>query len=369
MNKKEIYKQLCEVMAKRGGPYPGMDIPEFYEMAEVLFRPEEAIINNIMPHRLTTLDKIAPETGMEEGEVGKVLERMADKGLCFAIEHDGKRLYSGLPFIPGIMEHQFMRGTKTELDRNIARVINRYKKAVDNQTEYRPKAFPDGRVIPINKTIDAGKQVQTYDQVLSYIQKNDYISVATCYCRHEAKLLDENDDCGVPDEVCMQFGISARYSVERGIARELTKKEAEEILLQAEEAGLIHCTSNMQDIFFICNCCSCHCMAIHGALVDPEPGRVMSSGFVPVANPDRCLICESCIEVCPSSALRLNNDDLLELKADRCFGCGLCASNCEDNAITMRNKEGASKPPMNRKELGKKIEEAARKQPARPSDY
>ena len=44
-----IYKDLLEVMKKRGGGYAGMDIPEFYAMAEVLFTPEEAEVNNAMP--------------------------------------------------------------------------------------------------------------------------------------------------------------------------------------------------------------------------------------------------------------------------------------------------------------------------------
>jgi len=32
-----IYKKLCEEMARRGGRYPGKDIPEFYALAEELF--------------------------------------------------------------------------------------------------------------------------------------------------------------------------------------------------------------------------------------------------------------------------------------------------------------------------------------------
>ena len=39
----QIYKGLMEKFAKKGGRYPGMDIPEFYEMARALFAPEEAL--------------------------------------------------------------------------------------------------------------------------------------------------------------------------------------------------------------------------------------------------------------------------------------------------------------------------------------
>ena len=36
-------------MKKRGGRWSGMDIPEFYEMVEELFTPEEAEVNNTLP--------------------------------------------------------------------------------------------------------------------------------------------------------------------------------------------------------------------------------------------------------------------------------------------------------------------------------
>jgi hypothetical protein len=33
----EGYKKLCQALARRGGGYPGMDIPEFYALARELF--------------------------------------------------------------------------------------------------------------------------------------------------------------------------------------------------------------------------------------------------------------------------------------------------------------------------------------------
>ena len=35
----EVYRKLCETLARRGGLYPGMEIPEFYALAEELFKP------------------------------------------------------------------------------------------------------------------------------------------------------------------------------------------------------------------------------------------------------------------------------------------------------------------------------------------
>ena len=51
MSGEDVYQRLCETMAKRGGRYPARDIPEFYEMARVLFTEEEASVSNAMPTR------------------------------------------------------------------------------------------------------------------------------------------------------------------------------------------------------------------------------------------------------------------------------------------------------------------------------
>ncbi len=64
-----MYKQLLEVMKKRGGRYAGMEIPEFFEMVEEMFTPQEAEVNNAMPRNPVTAKDLAREMGREEGEI------------------------------------------------------------------------------------------------------------------------------------------------------------------------------------------------------------------------------------------------------------------------------------------------------------
>ena len=87
---KEVYKELLEVMKKRGGRWSGMDIPEFYEMVEELFTPEEAEVNNAFPNEPVTAKDIATKMGRNEEEIEKILESMTgsdlpevDLDLCF----------------------------------------------------------------------------------------------------------------------------------------------------------------------------------------------------------------------------------------------------------------------------------------------
>jgi Pyruvate/2-oxoacid:ferredoxin oxidoreductase delta subunit len=289
--------------------------------------------------------------GRDEEELQTILEEMAGKGLCTTLLKDGIRLYQGAPFMPGIFEYQFMPGRITDRDKKIAGLIHAYKEAFDSVKGGTRMTFPTTRVITVDKTIEAGNTVHTYDQVSTYINKYDSISVATCFCRHAAKLRDE-DTHEVPMEVCMIFGENADYIAERLGGRKVTKEGAREVLDMAEEAGLVHMSRNTtEDITFLCNCDRWHCEVISGVLKQPKPALFFNSGFQPVFDPDQCTACEICIERCPPEALVMGDDDVPVVDLDRCFGCAVCATGCEFEAIAMEAKTDFPVPPKDTREL------------------
>ena len=210
----DVYKQLLEVMLKRGGPYAGADIPEFYEMAEVLFTPEEARVNNAMPKELFTAKNLAKQMNDDEETIKDILEAMANKGLCHAFTVGETTYYQGSKFMPGILEFQFIPGTSTDRDKLLARLIHNYEKKWDELVGIPEQKFPRSRVIPVDTTIESGSTFHTYDQVNSYIDKFDPISIGTCYCRHAAILRGE-DIHGLPTDCCIQFGAGAQFAMER----------------------------------------------------------------------------------------------------------------------------------------------------------
>jgi Pyruvate/2-oxoacid:ferredoxin oxidoreductase delta subunit len=342
----EIYKGLMNRFTKQGGRYPGMDIPEFYEMVIELFSPEEASVATAMPKGAFRSEQLAQVLDRSKEEVESTLQTMASKGLCIAVNIGETEIYTLPPFVPGIFEFQFMRGTRTERDLRLAKLIHNYKEAVDAVNGIPKISFPPTRVITVDEKIEAGNQIHTYDQIATYVESSDSISVATCFCRHEAQLIDENDSCGKPNEVCMQFGIAARFAIGQGMGREISKKEAIEILKRSEEAGLVHCSVNRQNLDFVCNCCKDHCMILQTALAQPKPGLALNSGFRPNIDQEECNSCEACIDNCPSMALAMSEDDILELNVDRCFGCGVCATSCTTDAIAMIAKPGYPEPPL-----------------------
>ncbi|MDP2918649.1 MAG: 4Fe-4S binding protein [Dehalococcoidia bacterium] len=351
-----IYRQLGEVMAKRGLGGRPTNVPEYDTMLRVLFTPDEAESSCVMPPGYFTPNVISQATGKNESDVTITLEKMADKGLCMSVVRKGARVYVGPPLMPGIFEFQFMRGTKTERDYEIARAINAYRKAAASVTVIpRRASYPGSRVIPVQRTIKAETSVQTFDQVRNYIENSEPIAVTTCYCRHEALLIDEKDICGMPNDVCMQFRTSAEYLIERKIGRQVSKDEAMDVMRRAEEAGLVHACVNTQRLDFICNCCACHCAILQNVLRQPRPADAILHAFLPSFGEETCTLCGICTDRCPAKALSINGGNLPEWNAERCIGCAVCASGCPEGTIVMVERQGAFVPPADMRTLGEVI--------------
>ena len=106
----------------------------------------------------------------------------------------------------------------------------------------------------------------------------------------------------------MIFGDTADYWVEKKIGRYVNKEEANMILRQAEEAGLVHNTYNHAEFEgdlsgLICNCCSCCCIALQSLSRNKNPRGLAQSNFDPVINHELCKVCKKCIEICPMDAI------------------------------------------------------------------
>jgi len=353
-----VYKELLEVMKKRGGRWSGMDIPEFYDMVEELFTPEEAEVNNAFPRGPLTAKDLAIKMDRDETETEEILEAMANKGLCTAVEFDGTIFYQGARFAIGILEFQFMPGDDSERAKKLAKLIHAYKEAYDAKAGPVKIPFPTSRVITVDRTIQPGNTVHTYDRVQSYIDKYDPIAVSSCYCRQEAALIGK-DTHDMPMKVCMSFGLGALFSIQRLKARQLNKEEAKELLEQTEAAGLVHMSLNTaEDIEFLCNCDRWNCVVMDAVLKQPKPGSIFNSGFQPVLDPETCISCKTCIDRCPPSARTMKVDGKPEVDFDRCFGCAACVTGCPEGAIVMEAKPGFPIPPTDGKALREAIKTA-----------
>jgi Pyruvate/2-oxoacid:ferredoxin oxidoreductase delta subunit len=346
----QAYKDMVAVMSARGMAFGGMDIPEFYRVVEELFTPEEAEINNAMPQGTFRASDLAGQMGRDEAQMADMLKSMADKGLCISYMQDDTRVFKAAPFVPGIFEFVLYRGTTTERDKRLAKYIYEYKEAWEAKSPI-VIPYPIQRVITVDRAVEGGNTIHTYDQVKTYIEKNETIAVGRCYCRQGALLRGE-DTHGMPMDSCVFFGDIAQFGIDCLGAKQVTQEQALKLLDEWEEAGLVHMTQNVtEDITYLCNCDRWHCYALKITLKQPNPSKMMNSGFEPRFDPDLCTACETCIDRCPLEALIMGDADVPEVDLGRCVGCAVCATGCPDEAIKMVTKPGFEEPPKDEKAL------------------
>jgi NAD-dependent dihydropyrimidine dehydrogenase PreA subunit len=48
---------------------------------------------------------------------------------------------------------------------------------------------------------------------------------------------------------------------------------------------------------------------------------------------EKCIDCGACVSVCPTDALQMDENGLLEYFLEKCMGCGLCIDSCPRQAI------------------------------------
>ncbi|MFC1859185.1 ATP-binding protein [Thermodesulfobacteriota bacterium] len=354
-----ILTELCNTINQLGGVAPAIPSPELYEVLTLLFTEEEAVIAAKMSPGAAPARALAEKLSRAEEEIVPLLESMADKGIVLTRKKDGVVLYRLMPLMPGIFEFQFMRGSDTERDRRLARLFKKYFDMALPMVQTHLSTVKDvasfSRVIPVEKTIQAGQNVYTFDQLSQYIDSADAIAVGHCYCRQYAHLLGE-ESCEAPKETCMNFGPGAAYTSQRGITRMISKEEAYEILKACEESGLVHLSSNTSEYLeYLCNCCGCHCGSLKLIKETGAPIWAATSGYIARIDAALCEGCGTCMENCQLEAITLGNEETAVIEDGRCVGCGVCAGLCPVEAIAMVSLEDFPTPPGTARDLRSSI--------------
>jgi ferredoxin len=334
----EIFKKLREQLDQYSCGYPTTESGVEFKILEKLFTEEEAEMFLLMSLSLETPEEVTRRTGRDSETVAMLLSQMAEKGLLFRWRRGGEIKYGASAFVLGFFEFQL----KT-MDKEIAELFEKYfeEAFISSTTNVDPLVRP----IPINRSVEVSHPVATYDDSRAIVKKKKLIALSDCICRVQQGLIDKG--CDKPLEVCFQFGATAQYYIDRGMAREITVEEALKVLDQSEEAGLVTQPVNDQNPGGMCNCCGECCAILRGLNKLARPAEVVISNYFCVVDPDLCDGCETCLERCQMGAIVINDDDVAEINLDRCIGCGLCVTKCPNEALLLEVKpeDQQRKPP------------------------
>ncbi len=354
MENKSVYENFITWMKRTWIELP--DSEAMLPAVKARYSEEEAALLTGMPFSPKSIRELAAQKDMDPTELSGRLDALAQKGLVFRMKR-GEELFYGLNdgfFV--FLRSSFWPGRMDEDSRSLASRVNIYFHTglFDSYRGVRTRGL---RAIPVEMSLDvnAGKTILPYEDVAKVLDEQSEFCVAVCPCRHRKNLDPASQDCKYSTENCLHFGPLARYMVENGLGRSITKEEAGDILKQAAEEGLVHGISNwLRGVDTICNCCKCCCMWFESFHVLRHDKSMDASNFILSVNPETCKACGLCVKRCPMEALSLQESSKAKnkkgkasvLQADRCIGCGVCAYKCPTRSLTLVHRGMVTEPPQ-----------------------
>ena len=341
------YEQLREILDSHPSTAPKGDAID--EILRILFTPEEAAIAVKMNFKPKSPVSLAQAAGVAENETEGRLESMANKGVIFSKNKDGKKLYGLVPLIPGVFEFPFMKGGGSPMHDRLARLWEAYHHE-SLGASFAGNPTPMMRVVAVEKSVTPQDQIHHYEEVKHLIENSNYVALTKCACRVSVA------KCDKPKEVCLIFDGVGEFLVERGFARKISKEEGINVLDQAEAAGLVHTSNNSADkASVICNCCPCCCTILRGRTQLNHPHAFEPSRFAALVNSDDCVACGVCAdERCPMQAIEVG-EDVAFVHEEKCIGCGLCVSTCATGAMGLIERKQIPPVPATTQDMAVKV--------------
>jgi Pyruvate/2-oxoacid:ferredoxin oxidoreductase delta subunit len=345
----DLYDKLIGFYEFMMGPLPWRE--EFKRtLQETVTTPELEVFFLVPFSGHAPLAKLERKTRLPAAELKGRLERLAGEGLVMIYTAGGETVYErGNPVF--MTEQQVRKREDTPRRDFYARFFNSILNgevaiAAPTKTPYYRvlplegtiSAEPAGRrVIPVHVEIPDPRAVLPIDVVSEMIRRDArYIAVADCYCRRTKRLVGQG--CDHPLETCLVFNKIAETLVEHGTARRIDYDEAMRIIWEAEADGLVHNVDNCEgEIGSVCNCCPC-CSILLRSWQRGMRNADSPSRYRVAVDAERCELCQTCIERCPSGARSVEAGRLV-VDDDLCLGCGLCVSACPQGANRMVARE------------------------------
>ncbi|MCR4804683.1 MAG: FAD-dependent oxidoreductase [Clostridia bacterium] len=264
-----------------------------------------------------TFEQLKKLTGYDDERLKLTLEALCQASLVeFHKENlDGKNPNHEMRwvldmFVPGSAEIMVMRPEISPATPQVADFFERMT--------YLPLAgithmVPPGgsgigmHVIPVEEAIPANSQSLDIEHLSHWLKKYEgQIGVGICSCRKQQRIRGEGSG-DIEQYWCIGVGDFADYCRETGMGHDITYDEAMDILKKAEERGYVHQITNIDGenkIFGICNCAVGICNALRTSQLFNTP-NMSRSAYVSEVDPEKCVACGKCVEVCPAGAVRL----------------------------------------------------------------
>lgn len=336
MATKDIYEQLADMYVE-GDILGGPKTPEFLKILSLQFTPAEAQLALHVRHAGGRLDEISQKSGIAPEKLKGLLNTMADKGTIYIEPGKQDPLYRAIGMAgPGLSETGLWGNIKYPFTVELGKCLDKF---LSDWTKEKLCQFG----FPLTP-VRAGAAVLPDDalpeeNINELIKVGEHWSVSVCPCRLSRWLAKPGDHCSHILETCIHMGDMSRWSVEHGLAREITYDEAVDLMRRCNEDGLVHTLTinyayfppDGQNNWMVCNCCDC-CVFFRG-WKDQGTRLLIPSPFIAQVDADTCKACKICAERCPMDAIEV--EEAATVNGDLCIGCGVCVPTCETESVRL----------------------------------
>lgn len=342
-----LYRRLQQHLDRMPIGFPATDSGVEIRILQRLFTPEEAGVAlelSALPEPAAAIHKRL-RARMTLPELEQKLNRMAGKGIILAYPVAGVFRYAKLVYVIGMYERQ-LKTLTAEFERD-----NRQYFDEAFGRAFHSKKTTQLRVVPVNKQIAVERSVTTYDQIRAHVEASPGpFGTIRCICRHGKDLAGESCKETKQRDNCLMIGPAARWAVDSGTGRAVTRQEMLDLLDEADRDGLVLQPENTKAPMFVCCCCGCCCGVLTSAKRLPAPADYFSSNFHAAVDPDACESCGTCETRCQMDAIS-TRDGRAAVDRERCIGCALCVTTCVSGALRLERNETTKVPPDNTQAL------------------
>ncbi len=320
-----VYERLAERLARTPNGFLRTKSGVELKLLARMFTPEQAALACVMHLKLESMEDIATRAGLDVPSARALLKAMLHRGLVRVGRRETSLAFALLPFIVGSYEEAL-----PYLDEEMAQLFEAMvqESGGAGMLSYTPSLQ---RVLPVEESIPADIEVQPYERLSDVLSGARAFGLRECICRKQKALIGQG--CEHERMNCISFAPIEGAFANLPHVQPISREEALRILKESEEAGLVHCVYNQQEeIYYICNCCTCCCGIMRGLVEFGQHHALARSDFLCSVDAEACTGCESCIERCHFGALSVLQD-ICVVDPQRCMGCGLCVSACPSEAL------------------------------------
>jgi len=248
MSEKMWYTLARKILNAGGPPVPVNE--NLIDLLKLLIN-EEQVKFLLSFRKPLNFAQIKEKSGLDDAILNDILEKLMNAGLLTGIpsRSTGRMVYRLVAFLPGLLEFTLMKGETGPKQKKIARIWEQiFEDATEmtqNNYDVVVNAFKNApaidHVIPIGEKLEVSEDtIIPNEEIEKILDKFEVFSVSHCYCRHRKALLDDPCKINAPIQNCLSFGRTARFAIDHGFAKEITRDESLSILSEAEDFGLVH---------------------------------------------------------------------------------------------------------------------------------